>query len=316
MILSQIILPNIQHQSIDESIFNELYHHELEIHLKKIIKESNILKYLPDKDRFPNIISIKKTLEALKLSFEIDIVSMLLWVLASTFEIIAIFFVEKPEKFEDYHFIDSNYKNLISIKDYFYQKMSIYYKEIYSKILLEKNINNILSIDPVLYNFKNQNEYLIYQYAKIYNMINEHINRIDKNPSFMSYLEIENRRKYAIYKLKEKYKLLIHSKSQISIHEEKEVKKAIQKNRRATDDPRWKTLESTPNLNWDMVFKTLGTNMVIRILLRREDFSMIKQFIEEEKITNKEDLNYILYGLNKIEEHGNLNEIKKKITKS
>ncbi len=76
------------------------------------------------------------------------------------------------------------------------------------------------------------------------------------------------------------------------------------------DDPRWKNIEKSPVIDWDMVFKTFGPNMVIRILLRRQDYKLLKQMIEEKKIHNKEDLEYILYGLNKILEHSDLNKDK------
>jgi len=55
-----------------------------------------------------------------------------------------------------------------------------------------------------------------------------------------------------------------------------------------------------------MVLNTFGTNMVIRILLRRQDYELLKKMIEEKKIFSKDDLNYILEFMQKIVEHGNL----------
>lgn len=55
-----------------------------------------------------------------------------------------------------------------------------------------------------------------------------------------------------------------------------------------------------------MVLNTFGTNMVIRILLRRQDYELLRKMIEEKKIFSKDDLNYILESMQKIVEHGDL----------
>ena len=80
----------------------------------------------------------------------------------------------------------------------------------------------------------------------------------------MSIEEISKRKLYAINKLKEKYKFLY-----------KKEEKNLQK--RAVDDPKWKEIEKSPRIEWDMVLNTFGTNMVIRILLRRQDYELQKK---------------------------------------
>jgi hypothetical protein len=127
--------------------------------------------------------------------------------MAYSYVIIPISFREKPN-FDDYHFIDSDYNNLKSIKDYFYQKISLIYKELFGKIFQERNLQNILFIDPMLYNFKNHNEYLLYQYARTYEVLNEFLEKLDRDQNFMTQTEIIKRKQYAIHKLKEKFLLL------------------------------------------------------------------------------------------------------------
>jgi hypothetical protein len=154
--------------------------------------------------------------------------------------------------------------------EYFYHKIEVFYREIYGKILEEKNLKNILFIDPILYNFKNQKEYLIYIYAKNYEILKEFLEKLDRDPNFMSFAEISKRKLYVISKLKEKYKFLY-----------KKEEKIIPK--RAIDDPKWKEIEKSPRIEWDMVLNTFGTNMVIRILLRRQDYELLRKIIEEKK---------------------------------
>jgi hypothetical protein len=86
----------------------------------------------------------------------------------------------------------------------------------------------------------------------------------------MSFAEISKRKLYVISKLKEKYTFLY-----------KKEEKIIPK--RAIDDPKWKEIEKSPRIEWDMVLNTFGTNMVIRILLRRQDYELLKKMIEEKK---------------------------------
>ncbi|GIX41969.1 MAG: hypothetical protein KatS3mg129_1702 [Leptospiraceae bacterium] len=258
----------------------------LEIQIRKIIKENNSLTYFSEEDRFPNKISIEKTLKSWEIPFEEEILVLLLWVMAFSYVIIAVSFIEKPQTFNDYHFIDSTYTNIVNIKEYFYNKISLIYKEIYGKIFTEKNLQNILFIDPMLYNFKNQNEYLLYQYARIFEILKEFLEKIDRDQDFMNQTEILKRKQYAIHKLKEKYKLIISEKQNLKEKEQNNISEEKEKivQRRAVDDPRWKKIEKSPHIDWDMVFRTFGPNMVIRILLRRQDYELLKKMIEEKKI--------------------------------
>jgi hypothetical protein len=50
--------------------------------------------------------------------------------------------------------------------------------------------------------------------------------------------------------------------------------------------------------------------MVIRILLRRQDYEILKKMLEEKKINEKKDLGYILECMNKIIEHNDLKQKK------
>jgi 3-polyprenyl-4-hydroxybenzoate decarboxylase len=134
---------------------------------------------------------------------------------------------------------------------------------------------------------------LIYIYAKNYEILKEFLEKLDRDPNFMSFAEISKRKLYVISKLKEKYKFLY-----------KKEEKIIPK--RAIDDPKWKEIEKSPRIEWDMVLNTFGTNMVIRILLRRQDYELLRKMIEEKKIFSKDDLNYILESMQKIVEHGDL----------
>lgn len=306
-----ITLPKLEKQKINEDILNSLLHHPLEIQIRKIIKENNHLTYFSDEDRFPNRISIEKTLKSWEIPFDKDILPLLLWIMAYSYVIIPISFREKPN-FDDYHFIDSDYNNLKSIKDYFYQKISLIYKELFGKIFQERNLQNILFIDPMLYNFKNQNEYLLYQYARIYEVLNEFLEKLDRDQNFMTQTEIIKRKQYAIHKLKEKFLLLNKIPSKDDKEEKQTKEKELQTipKKRAVDDPRWKQIENSPRIDWDMVFRTFGPNMVIRILLRRQDYEILKKMLEEKKINEKKDLGYILECMNKIIEHNDLKQKK------
>ncbi len=62
--------------------------------------------------------------------------------------------------------------------EYFNHKIEIIYKEIYGKSFEEKNLQSILLIDPILYNFKNQKEHLIYIYAKNYEILKEFLEKM------------------------------------------------------------------------------------------------------------------------------------------
>lgn len=288
-----IPLPELENQSFDPEILDSLQNHPLELKLIQIIKENNRLTYFSDTDRFPNVESLEKTLQTWNISYERDFLNLILWVMSSSFVILPITFTEKPTKFSDYHFVETSYMNLKKTYEYFYHKIEVFYREIYGKIFEEKNLKNILFIDPILYNFKNQKEYLIYIYAKNYEILKEFLEKLDRDPNFMSFAEISKRKLYVISKLKEKYTFLY-----------KKEEKIIPK--RAIDDPKWKEIEKSPRIEWDMVLNTFGTNMVIRILLRRQDYELLKKMIEEKKIFSKDDLNYILESMQKIVEHGDL----------
>jgi len=63
--------------------------------------------------------------------------------------------------------------------------------------------------------------------------------------------------------------------------------------RRAEDDPRWKSYVSD-EINWTKAFETLGGSFTTRILLRREKFSIIKEWLDSPECGEEKDLDRIL----------------------
>ncbi len=129
-----IKLPDFEHLKLEESYFDELINHPLENYIRKVIKENNQLTYFYLEERFPNCYYIEKTLSSWAVHYERYTLNFLLWIMQFSSEIISIYFVEKPEKFEDYHFIDTDLYNLKNIKELFFSKISDLYQEIHGTL--------------------------------------------------------------------------------------------------------------------------------------------------------------------------------------
>lgn len=263
------------------------------------------MTYFSDEERFPNIEYLRKTLNSWEIAYkEVDL-KIILWILGFCYLLIPLSFIEKPKTIFDYHFLDSNSITVRNAKNYFLNKIRNLYKEIHHNVFREELINSILSIDPNFYEFQSQNEFILYLSAKNYFTILEYTTKFESNPNFFLKEEILKRKKLAIETLKKKIQTFLDEQTISTL----EVK--YSQNRRATDDPRWKKFESSPKIEWDTVIKTFGNNMVIRILLRRQDYSLLKKMIQENMINLlEEDLRYILQCMDKILEHKDLKKEK------
>jgi hypothetical protein len=78
--------------------------------------------------------------------------------------------------------------------------------------------------------------------------------------------------------------------------------------RRAVDHPDWKRFESAQKsgFTWDMVLRTFGPNMVIRILLRRQDYDQLYSMIDAGMIRDQADLRFCLESMDKIKQHNDI----------
>lgn len=290
---------------IKENISFDLYlNHPLENKIQEIIQENNLLTYFSDQERFPNIEYLRKTLKSWEIPYKEFDLTIILWILGFCSLLIPLSFIEKPKTIFDYHFLDSNSITVRNAKNYFLNKIKNLYNELYHKTFSEETLNSIMSINPVFYNFQNQNEFILYLSAKNYFTIITYIAQFENNPNFFLEEEILKRKKIAIETLKKKIRISANEQT-ISNSE-----LGFPKNRRATDDPRWKQIENSPKIEWETVFKTFGTNIVIRILLRRQDYSLLKEFIQTNMITSEEDLKYILQCMNKILDNKDLKKEK------
>jgi len=86
----------------------------------------------------------------------------------------------------------------------------------------------------------------------------------------------------------------------------------VSENRRAIDSAEWKQFEESTKsgFSWDMVLRTMGPNMVVRIILRRQDYSELKLMLESGAISESFDWRYCLDSLDKIRRNGDIDQTK------
>ena len=80
--------------------------------------------------------------------------------------------------------------------------------------------------------------------------------------------------------------------------------------RRAIDNNDWKEFENqqSSGISWEMVLKKFGSNMMLRIILRRQDYQALLTLFKQGVFKKEEDYRYVISSLTKIEEHNDIME--------
>lgn len=293
--------------------------------IKQLVMQHNSLTYIGYVERLPNYRILQRELKQRGMS--IANVAPLLWIMGHSYELLPIPMCPDEKSFEDVHFL----YNSSSLIEAIMRKLARDVGQLYQKLNgVPASIPRIHSVskNPAFYNEMSDDHKKLYMQCKLLTVLSDYRDMLQRDVGFMESTKVQERRQGAIQALeragrrgeapvvakaekpREELHFTMSGMDEVAASTVHTVPPAgvEEAPRRAIDQPEWKNFESAQKsgFTWEMVMRTFGPNMVIRILLRRHDYEHLLSMIEADFITDPAELRYCRQSMEKIQEHGDL----------
>ncbi|PKL33621.1 MAG: hypothetical protein CVV45_06875 [Spirochaetae bacterium HGW-Spirochaetae-10] len=295
--------------------------------VKQLVQQHNSLTYIDYIERLPDYRIMQRDLKQRGLSPAY--VAPVLWMLGQSYELLPVPISPEIDRFDDVHFMYNSGALIDSVLRTLAQDVGVLYQKLNGAAADFTRIHSISKNSAFYYEMTDDHRKLYVQ-CKILTVVTDYREMFQRDGHMMDPAKVQERRNAAIAMLerassrgdaspsvqKKKVEEELHftmSGFQEVIPESIDpdvsatgVRASIEDNpRRAVDQPDWKQFEAAQKsgFTWDMVMRTFGPNMVIRILLRRQDYDQLLSMIEADFINDQAELRFCRESMDKIKQH-------------
>lgn len=292
--------------------------------IKQLVQQHNSLTYIAYTERLPDYRILQRDLKQRGLSPVY--VAPVLWMLGQSYELLPVPISPETDRFDEVHFLYNSAALIDTILRTMAEEVGVLYQKLNGAAADFTRIYSISKNSAFYYEMTDDHRKLYVQ-CKILTVITDYREMFQRDGHMMDPAKVQERRNAAIAILE---RASSRGDSSPSVQKKKADEElhftmaglqevlpetidpafsaagaSADNPRRAVDHPDWKQFETAQKsgFTWDMVMRTFGPNMVIRILLRRQDYEQLLSMIEAEFIKEESELRFCRESMDKINQH-------------